>query len=356
MMSRKPSSQTKQRRLPTLSDVASEAGVSRSAVARVLLGTGGEHVRVGEDAQMRIHEAARQIGYTPNRNAQQLRGLSSRTIGVIVDSVNTRAMAERIFAIEEAAACLDYRILVGRVHGGVEQLDGYVADFMGRGVDAILCLFDLAPGRDARVKSIFKKRFPKVIFHGRAAWRGGFAVQIDIASAIRAAVGHLAERGKRRLGLALWNLKGDELMEIRRSAFVDALKIHGLPMDEGLIWDAASESATPDVATMDRGVESLVIEHQVDAILASNDIWAVRFIQTLKVRGFRVPQDIAVIGYDDLDIGRVVEPALTSVNPNHEAYANACLKLLMQVVGDGLGSASERTLKIQPLLVVRESS
>ncbi len=82
----------------TLTDVAREAGVSRTAAARVLLGTGGDHVRVGEEARERIEAAAGRLDYLPNRLAQQLRGASSRTIGVILDTVNAPVMSERLLA------------------------------------------------------------------------------------------------------------------------------------------------------------------------------------------------------------------------------------------------------------------
>jgi|GEM_PF-351953 len=355
-MPKKRANSTSETRLPTLSDVAAEAGVSRSAVARVLLGTGGESVRVGEQTQALIQKVAQRMSYAPNRNAQQLKGASSRTLGVIVSTENARVMSERVFAIEKAAAERGYRILVGRVRGGQAQLDGYVSDFIGRGVDAIFCLFDLDPGRDERVGQAFRSGYRKVVFHGRAAWPGGLAVQIDVASAIRAAVDHLVERGKRRPALALWNAERDELMDVRRRAFEAALSAHGLSMASDQIWDAASADTNPDSVSMDRGVEAMVTRGHADAILASNDVWAVRFIQTLKARGVRVPEDVAIVGYDNLDIASVVEPSLSSVNPNHEAYAEACLDLLLQVVESGETGMVEQTAVITPRLVVRHST
>jgi DNA-binding LacI/PurR family transcriptional regulator len=328
----------------------------------VLLGTGGEHVRVSAQTQARIRVAAAQLGYAPNRLAQQLRGASSRTLGVIVGSENARVMGERVFALEQAAAVRGYRLLVGRVpaaESGDDPLAGYVADFAGRGVEAVLFLFDLAPGRDVRVKAAFGC-FRRVVFHGRAAWRGGLSVKTDTAAAIRAAVDHVVVRGKKRPALALWNAARDELMEVRRTAFAEALAAHGLPAAAVRVWDAASESVTPDPATLDRGVVALVGKGRADAILASNDIWAVRFIQTLKAKGLRVPEDVAVIGHDDLDIGSVIEPPLTTINPNHEAYAEAALALLLRVAEDGAtvhtSPGAKKTITVSSCLVVRGSS
>lgn len=343
-------------RLPTLSDVAKEAGVSRTAAARVLVGTGGDSVRVGKQARIRIQEVGKRMGYTPNRNAQQLRGVASRTMGVIVNTENARVMSERVFAIEQAAAERGYRLLVARVRGGQGQLNDYISDFIGRGVDAIFCLFDLESGRDESLAEAFCSGYRKVVFHGRPAWEGGLAVQIDVASAIHAAVDHLLERGKRRPVLALWNAQRDEMMGIRRRAFEEALRVHGFAMSPGQIWDAASPATTPDAALVDRGLEAMLEKGGADAILASNDVWAVRFIQALKARGIKVPEDVAVMGFDDIDIACVIEPSLSSVDPNYESYGEACLDQLLQVATGNAKGVGAATVMIQPRLVIRNST
>lgn len=132
----------------TLADVAGRAGVSRSAAARALLGTGGEHVRVSASTRARIAKAARELDYQPNCFAQQLRGKASRTMGVILDTGNTPVMSQRLFALESEARRRGYRLLVGQTHGDLDALREYAADFSGRSVEAILYLFDLAPGCD----------------------------------------------------------------------------------------------------------------------------------------------------------------------------------------------------------------
>ncbi len=344
----------------TLSDVAREAGVSRTAAARVLLGTGGEHVRVGEEARKRIEEAARRLRYAPNRLAQQLRGASSRTIGVILDTVNAPVMSERLLALEGHASRMGYRLLVGQTHGQVETLREYIGDFAGRGVEAVLGLFDLAPGRDERAQAGFGK-FRKVVFHGRPAWRGGYSVRVDTAAAIRAGVDHLLTRGRKRPALALGNTIGDELMELRREVFRDQVK---RGRRKGVVWDAGEVGSgvtdgggiDPASEILAQGIETMVTKGGADAILASNDIWATRFILQLQKSGLRVPEDVAVIGHDNLDIARVVSPSLTTIDQCHEAYAVAALELLLEVAA-GRRLAPERRIRtIAPRLIVREST
>ena len=348
----------------TLLDVAREAGVSRTAAARVLLGTGGEHVRVGTEARQRVEAAARRLDYAPNRPAQQLRGVSSRTMGVILDTVNAPVMSERLLALEGHANRMGYRLLVGQIHGQAETLREYIGDFAGRGVEAVLGLFDLAPGRDERARAGFGK-FRKVVFHGRAAWRGGYCVRVDTGAAIRAGVDHLLARGHRRPALALAHAAGDELMELRREVFREQIKASG---HEGIVWDAgdaggaASLAATaaagmdPAIEVLAQGIEAMVAKGGADAILASNDIWATRFILQLQKRGLRVPGDVAVIGHDNLDIARVVSPSLTTVDQCHDAYAVAALQLLLEVAEEKRLKPDDRVRTIAPRLIVREST
>lgn len=337
---------------PTLSDIARAAAVSRSAAARVLLGTGGDHVRVSPATRARIETEARRLQYAPNRQAQQLRGVTSKTFGVILDSLNVPVMSQRLFALESVAGRRGYRLLVGRTQGQTDALREYVADFTGRDVEAILCLFDLSPGRDERAKTGLGK-FRKVVFHGRPAWRGGYCIRVDTEAAINDCVDHLILRGKKTPALSLWNCASDELMELRRSAFTRRIARHG---GKGFVWDAASEGSNPSPDVLDRGIEFMVKQCRSDAILASNDIWATRFILQLQKNGLRIPEDVAVIGYDNLDIASVVSPALTTIDQCHEEYAMTALELLLDVAAGRRIAIGQRIRTITPRLFVREST
>lgn len=336
----------------TLSDIAREAAVSRSAAARVLLGTGGDHVRVAAPTRARIEAVARRLRYAPNRQAQQLRGVASKTIGVILDSLNAPVMSQRLFALEAAASRRGYRLLIGQTHGQVDTLREYAADFMGRAVEAVLCLFDLAPGRDERARRCFGK-FRKVVFHGRPAWPGGYCVRVDTEAALRDGVDHLIQRGKKRLALSLWNGAGDELMTLRRQVFENLLARGRI---RGFVWDAASDASVPAPEVLDRGIAHMVGRCRADAILASNDIWATRMILHMQKNGLRVPEDVAVVGYDNLDIASVISPTLTTVDQCHEDYAVAALDLLLAVAAGSRIPADRRVRTITPRLIVREST
>ncbi len=337
---------------PTLSDIAAAAGVSRSSAARVLLGTGGEHVRVADATRGRIEAAAKRLRYAPNRSAQQLRGVSSRTIGVILDTINLPVMSQRLFALESEASRRGYRLLVGRTHGDDGTLREYVSDFSGRGVEAILSLFDLHPGRDARVRPCFGA-YRSVVFHGRPAWPGGYCIRVDTEDAIRKCVEHFASRGRKRLSLSLGNFDNDELMALRKTVFEQSVAQCGV---KGVVWNSESEAAMPSPEILERGIAFMVDRCRSDAILASNDIWATRFILELQKRSRKVPGEVAVIGYDNLDIASVVSPALTTIDQCHQEYAASALELLLKISAGRRIPLARRIVTIQPQLIIRESA
>ena len=337
-----------------LVDVASRAGVSRTTAAKVLLGTGGNHVRVSFSTRSRVLSAARELDYRPNRAAQALRGAKTEIFGVLMDTVNTPVMNDRLAAVEKAAYGSGYRLLVGQIHGDSEILRDYLSDFDSRGVDAILCLFDLTDAHLSRAKQLLSGR-RNIVYHGRAPKPEDYCIRVDTSSAVVMLVNHLAIQGKQRTGLALWS-SVDELMDVRRRAFVRCMSTEDTATTQRRIWVAQSDSPEPSREVISAGIEYLVQRCGVDAIIASNDTWGVHFIQQLRLNGIRVPEEVAVTGYDNTDITTVIEPSLTSIDQNHVEYAAAAIKLLKSAVGGNESEIESKVASIKPHLVVRESS
>ncbi len=338
----------------TLADVAREAGVSRTAVAKVLLGTGGDHVRVGDETRERVERSAEALQYRPNRAAQRLAGGQTQTLGVLMDTVNAPVMNDRLSAVEQEAAHRGYRLLIGQLHGDVKVLADYLADFDSRGVDAILCLFDVTHGRAERLKPILGGR-TDVVFHGQPLVDGGYCVRVDTAKAVGYIIGHLRECQCHRIGLQLENMQ-DELMTVRQDAYVEYMEASGQSITPSLIWRADCEAVNPTPETIHDAMESLVLRAKADAIIASNDIWAVHLVQALKTRGYRVPEDVAVTGYDNLDLATIIDPCLTTIDQQHSRYAKASLDLLVAIASHEDLSPSQRTITIEPKLIVRAST
>jgi DNA-binding LacI/PurR family transcriptional regulator len=339
----------------TLADVACAAAVSRTTAAKVLLGTGGDHVRISEGTYQRVTDAAAALRYRPNRSAQRLAGAPTQTFGVLMDTVNAPVMNDRLAAIEREASQRGYRLLIGQVHNRVSVLGDYLADFDSRGVDAIFCLFDLTVERNMRLFPVTGRRHD-IVYHGMPLQPDGYCVRVDTSMAVESLVTHLLKTGRRRIGIELSNLN-DRLILVRREAYCRTLAAHGLAVEEALMWTAApgpEEEATEELA--ESVADTLAGRGRADAVISSNDIWAVRLIQALKRRRIRVPEDVAVTGYDNLELSTVIDPALTTIDQDHTAYARAALDLLTAAAAGSGAVQAGRTVTIAPHLVIRASS
>lgn len=340
----------------TLADVAQTAGVSRTTAAKVLLGTGGDHVRVSGDTCQKVNDAAAALHYRPNRAAQRLAGAPTQTFGVLMDTVNAPVMNDRLAAIEREASQRGYRLLIGQVHNRVSVLGNYLADFDSRGVDAIFCLFDLTVERNMRLLPVTGQRHD-IVYHGMPLQPDGYCVRVETTMAVEMLVTHLLQSGRQRIGIELSELN-DRLILVRREAYCRALAARGLAVEEALMWTKAPGPEGAATAEQAESVaEALVVRGRADAVIASNDIWAVRLIQALKRRRIKVPEDVAVTGYDNLELSTVIDPSLTTIDQDHAAYARAALDLLTAAASHRTGEAQVgRTVTIAPHLVVRESS
>jgi DNA-binding LacI/PurR family transcriptional regulator len=336
----------------TLNDVAQTAGVSRTAAAKVLLGTGGDHVRIGDDAKKRVREAARKLNYHPNRAAQLLAGAKTHIFGVLMDTVNTSIMNDRLAAIEKEASRQGYRLLIGQIHGNTETLNDYLLDFDSRGAEAIFCLLNLTHSREKQLQKILGER-RNIVMHGKAFSKGQFCVRVDTAYAITKMVKHMVQCGYQRIGMQLENMD-DEFMVLRKDAYIDAMQSLGCTVDTNLIWTATDKAPMPSQQTLDACCAHLLDRHKADAVIAANDLWAVRLIQHLKNKGYSIPGDVAISGYDNLDIATIIDPPLTTIDQQHTPYAKAALKLLIAL--DTGRQPEQRTVTIKPKLIVRAST
>lgn len=340
--------------VPRLSDVAREAGVSRMAAAHVINGTGGATVRVSAATRQRIVAAAERLNYRPNRIAQQLRGARSHVLGVIYDTWNLTVMSARLAALDRHAAQQGYRLMIGQVHGDPAGIQEYLADFRSYGAEGIICLFDLLQGHERTLRPLFDRQ-QRVVFYGQRLVEHAGCVRVDTADAVRQVVAHLRERGRQRPALLLWNA-ADPRSILRRQGFLAELKTQKLPLDKERFWSAESGPENPSPETLDQAIDALVQQQGADALITDDDVWAVRLIQRLKQRGYRVPDDVAVVGYDNLELSTVIDPALTTVDQNHEACAEALLRLLREMLEQEEPASMGREITIPPKLIVRQST
>jgi DNA-binding LacI/PurR family transcriptional regulator len=163
-------------------------------------------------------------------------------------------------------------------------------------------------------------------------------------------------RGKSRIALALaapgW--EGNPMSE-RLRGYNEELAAQGLAVDPALIWVGKELNAEPALHAADV-VSRLVGQGHADAILASNDLWGVEIVKELHNRKLNIPGDVAVVGFDNLNIAERFAPALTTIDQQHEAFAQAVMSILRDVAPSASNATPTHHVVIEPRLVVRETT
>ncbi|GAA3994994.1 LacI family DNA-binding transcriptional regulator [Streptomyces marokkonensis] len=337
------------RQAPTLEDVAREAGVSRATVSRVVNGVRN----VDPSIQDLVRSAIERTGYTPNRAARALVTRRTGAVALIVSGAGD-AFAGRVFADP----------FFGRVVGGVvgylrarstqpvllfaesETARKQVVDYVGQGSTDGALVVSVQPD-DPLPDMLLSARVPTVLFARPTRATQVSCVDLDHWAGGRLAGQHLLARGCRRIAVigAPPDLRAGRE---RLAGFREALARAGRdspPVAEG-------------VFTLDSGaaaMATLLREHpDVDGVFAANDLMAQGACQVLRELGRRIPEDIAVVGFDDSSIAVTCRPPLTTVRQPVEDMAAAMARMLGEQVR---GARTEpRTLVFEPELVVRESA
>lgn len=347
-----------------LIDVAELAGVSPTAVGKVLSGTGGSRVGVGPEAAAQIRRAARELGYRPNAAARQLRGQRSQLVGVLVDSRAPQARLYGLARLESLLRQRRYRILVGYGHDDAEAFREHRDEFISRGVDGLVCLSHDYPDRrisDEVTALVEDSGIPCVLIgRPRFATHRATVIDIDRETAVRQAVRHLHERGRLRPCLVSF-ASGSQSARAREAGFRRGLEETGLDRaEEPCVLNLPLSAMDRRSDDLGRFVDREVLPRRMDAILAPNDLIAARLLKVLAGRGVEVPGDMALIGWANDPIAELTAPALTTIDQHEETLAELAVTALMRSVetqqepaveADDLGPPAAVT----PSLVIRES-
>jgi LacI family transcriptional regulator len=310
--------------LPTIKDVAKLAGVAASTASRALSGQG----YAGPETRQRVIDAANTLGYSANPAAQLLRAGKntgpSKMIALFVPSIQNQIIPSVAQGVEDIARRHGYTTVLCNIGENVKQEKDYIEKMLAQSIDGFI-VASLITGSDA-VHELNKNGVPVVLVN-RIKDDSVDAVLIDNRNAAFSAVEYLVSVGHRRIAFAM----GDSSLMLYRDRFDgyrDALKRNGLPYREELVMRETYGEESFHALTRNL----LSIEEKPDAILASSDPKAVVIMHAAQDMGFRIPKDISIMGIDNIPIGAMLYPALSTVSqPLHELGALAARKLISQI-------------------------
>lgn len=331
---------------PTLEAVAARAGVSRATVSRVVNGGAG----VRQPLVDRVREAVEELGYVPNQAARSLVTRRQGAVAVIIAEPEFRIFSDPFFeqqvrGISRELTARDSQLVLLWVEGPGDH--GRIARYLDGGhVDGALA-FSLHS--DDRLPALIARSRVPAVFGGRPAASAPAVpfVDCDNRGGARDAVRHLVSLGRERIA----HLAGprDQTSALDRIAGY-----------HDVLVDADPELVCQGDFTLESGAramaELLDRRPDVDAVFASNDLMAAGALRTLRERGVRVPEDIAVVGFDDMEsVVRETDPALTTVRQDIEGMGRLMVRLLMRLL-DGAADAATASVITETRLVRRASA
>ncbi len=326
-----------------MKDVARQAQVSTATVSRAL--TNPE--KVSQTTRSRVEQAAIEVGYLPHTLGRSVRRSDSRTIMVIVPDICDPFFSEIIRGIEVTAASHGYLVLIGDCAHQNQQEKTLIDLILPRQIDGMLLLGSRLPFDASKEEQ--RNLPPMVMANEFAAELELPTVHIDNLTAAFNAVNYLHELGHRRIAC----IAGPEEMpqcHYRLQGYIQALRRNGLNVDPHYITrgDFSFEAGARAMGQL------LDLPQPPEAVFCHSDIMALGALSLIKRRQLRVPQDISLIGFDDIALTQYCDPPLTTVaQPRFEIGQQSMLLLLEQLQGHSVNNGS-RLLDCQ--LVVREST
>ena len=274
----------------TIRDVARRAEVSVASVSRALNG----HDNVSDGTRSRVVAAAKALGYVPHAGARSLSLARTNAIGVVLPDVHGEFFSEIVRGMDSEASKRGYLLLLSNMPGENPKAQMALQAMRGR-VDGLLVM---APHLDrATLESALPATTPVVLINARADVSSYSNLRVDNASGVGAVVSHLVSLGKTRIVHVSGpsdNLDAQERVAAFRSATAD-LSPDPMPVMAGDFTEEAGEKAVREL---------LAAGAKFDAVFAANDMMAIGALQALKAAGLRVPEDVAVAGFDDVPLAR----------------------------------------------------
>ncbi len=329
--------------LTTLKQIAEATGVHTSTVSRAL-DPQKRHL-VADDVAERIAHVAQSLSYQPNRVATSLRTGRSQLVGVLLPDIANPVFAPILSGIAEALATEGYSPIVADAGNDSSQQIAFVDNLLNQRVDGII-LATVSRDDDV-VGHCLERRLPVVLVN-RFEFRDRVSsIVSDDELGMRLAVDHLVSNGHRHIGHVSGPL-GTSTGLLRRDGFLRAMARHGLPVHIEEASHFTREAGVAPARVLISGTPAIT------AIVAANDLLALGTFDAMRMLGRRCPEDISVVGHNDMPLVDLISPPLTTIRIGHREMGRGAAKLLLKEI-DNRGAAVQHVI-LQPELIVRAST
>ena len=331
----------------TIYDIAQKLDLSSATVSRALQ----DHPAINKNTRKKIQEVAKELGYRHNTFASSLRKQKTNTIGVIVHELNSNFITSVLAGIEKITTQAGYDIIIAHSSESFEKEAANALNLFHKRVDGLIAslAFDTV-GLD-HFKAFSDKGIPVIFFDRVEEKSDSTKVIIDNYKCGYEATKHLVEQGCKRIVLVTASLKRNVYAQ-RHKGYTDALFDNGITYNKNLVLiKDLSEQCGVEAA-----LEIMKMKPLPDGAFITNDFSAAVCMQTLKEHGVRIPEDIAVVGFNNDAISKIVEPQLTTIHyPGIDMGEIAARNLINHLKGIS-NIHHTNTIVVRSELIVRKSS
>ena len=337
----------KQSKEVTIYDIAQKLHISSATVSRGL----NNHFSVNKKTQKIIIETARSMGYRSNLFAKNLRHQKTRTLGIIVQTLNSNFIASVLSGIEQVANKAGYNLIISQSQESQAKEAINAEAMFNRRVDGLIVSLAFDTKNVSHFDSFFNKDIPVVFFDRVSFGQSSTNVVIDNFKAGYEATRHLISQGCKRIAHITGNLTRNVYAD-RMKGYQLALMENKIPFDEQyVIVNNMDEPSAIEAAK-----KIIAMETMPDGIFIANDNCAAVLMQALKDAGYSIPGDIAIVGFNNDIISRVVNPKISTINYPGQQMGEIVANALINHLEGKANLLATSTIIIKSDLIIRESS
>jgi LacI family transcriptional regulator len=331
----------------TIYDLASKLSISIATVSRAL----NDDPVVSKKTKKKIFDLAKELGYRHNRFASNLRKQKTNTIGVIVHELNSNFITSVLAGIESIATDAGYDMIIAHSGESAEKEKANALNLFHKRVDGLISSLSFHTNDLEHFQPFKEKNIPVVFFDRVDENSDTIKVVIDNYRCGYLATQHLIAQGCKRIAMITASLKRNVYAQ-RHKGFVDAHFDNKLPIDPKLVMikDLSEQSG------VEAAMEILKMKPLPDGAFITNDFVAAIVMQTLKQHGISIPEDMAIVGFNNDAISRIVEPSITTIDyPGYDMGEIAARNLINHL--KGLSDIRQTsTIIVRSELIIRNSS
>ncbi|MGV8880295.1 MAG: LacI family DNA-binding transcriptional regulator [Sphingobacteriaceae bacterium] len=331
----------------SISDIAKELSVSITTISFILNGKAKAY-RISDNLVTRVTEYIQEVGYKPSKLAQSLRTGKTKIIGLMVEDISNPFFATIARLIEEKAYRSGYKILYCSTDNNTDKAKELIGMFVDRHVDGYI--ITPSTGIEHDILSLIESEWPVVLFDRFFSDLDTDYVVIDNAEGAYNAVLHLIKQGYRNIGFVTLESQQSQ-MKNRLIGYQRALKEFNIkPRIKTISFNAVNEFSVREIASF------LSFGSPIDAVFFGTNYLAISGLEAIKQLGLHIPNDLAVIAFDDHDLFRLYSPGISAIAQPVEEIAEQLIQILLEQLRAGVSKTRKQTIVLPTTLIIRDSS